>query len=84
MPAAFILHEGDSLSFHRMSEKAFGTPVLYQLSQFNGRYNLLHIISVNLINIKTKCLEFLSKVDIRHNLVGRAVQLKAVVIHKYN
>ena len=82
MPSELVLHVGNALALYSLAADAFGLSVSVSLALVNGLNDFCHVVAVNIIDIAAKSFEFLSKVNVRKNLISCAVKLKAVDVNE--
>ena len=81
MPSKLILHVGDAVALYGLAADALRLAVSVGFALINGLDDLCHVVAVNIIDIAAESFEFLSKVNVRKNLIGCAIQLKSVDIN---
>ena len=67
-----------------MGEDAMGLLVFAHADHIECMDNLVHIVAVDFIYVKTKGFKFLAQVTVRHNFVRRTIELQIVVIDENN
>ena len=81
MPGCFVFHKGNALTFYSFCNDC-GWFTLYGTCFVVSGLDLIKIMSINIDNVETECLEFFINRVWGHNVLDAAIDLQAVIVHE--
>ena len=82
MPSELVLHVGNAFALNGLAADALGLAVSVGFALLESSDDFCHVVAVNIIDIAAKSLEFLSKINMRKDLISCAVKLKSVDVNE--